>query len=356
MKVTTQPLVSVVTPAYNEEQYLAECIESVLAQTYQNWNYTIVNNCSTDRTLDIARSYAAKDPRIRVHDNEEFLKMLANHNLALRQISPESKYCKVVLADDWIFPECLEKMVAVAEANPSVGVVSSYQLHGRQVRSAGLSYEQNLVSGREVCRQFLLQRLILFGTQNSVLYRSDLVRARDPFYIETDICADFEVCFALLSTTDLGFVHQVLTFSRPRPGSFGTISFDVGANYGSLLNILFTYGRQCLSDEEFGHCFDLQLSQYYRFLGRRIWMERDREFWAYHKAALAALGIELRNSRVMLMALKELLFKIPSPTSLREIVERRFSLKKIRTSQMRSVIPGLGGKLTDDGHNRKSNS
>jgi glycosyltransferase involved in cell wall biosynthesis len=104
MSTTSEPLVSVVTPAYNEEEYIAECIESVLAQTYQNWDYTVVNNCSKDKTLEIARRYAAKDPRIRVHDNEQFLEMIPNHNVAIRQISPASKYCKVVLADDRIFP------------------------------------------------------------------------------------------------------------------------------------------------------------------------------------------------------------------------------------------------------------
>src|SRR5579872_5775244 len=127
MPSPSEPLISVVTPVYNGEKLLSGCIQSVLAQTYQNWDYTIVNNCSTDKTLEIARSYAAKDRRIRVHDNEEFLPMLANHNLAVRQISPDSKYCKMVLADDWIYPRCLEKMVEVAEAHRSVGLVSAYE-------------------------------------------------------------------------------------------------------------------------------------------------------------------------------------------------------------------------------------
>src|SRR5689334_13934856 len=128
MTALPQPLVSIVTPVYNEAQYLAECIESVLAQTYQNWDYTILDNCSTDRTAEIACRYAAGDPRIRVLRNEHFLPAIANHNAALRAVSPASKYCKVVLGDDWIFPECLQRMVGLAEAHPSVGIVGAYAL------------------------------------------------------------------------------------------------------------------------------------------------------------------------------------------------------------------------------------
>ena len=108
-----EPVVSVITPVYNGEEYLAECIESVLAQTYQNWDYTIVNNCSTDRTLEIAQAFASRDRRIRIHTNDRFAPVIENHNIALRQISPASKYCKVVFADDWLFPRCIEEMVRV---------------------------------------------------------------------------------------------------------------------------------------------------------------------------------------------------------------------------------------------------
>src|ERR1044071_7298806 len=115
MTSMSQPLVSVVTPVYNNAAHFEECIESVLAQTYRNWEYTIVDNCSTDGSGEIARRYAARDSRIRVVRNDQFLRVMANHNRALRAISPDSKYCKMVFADDWIFPECLERMVAVAE-------------------------------------------------------------------------------------------------------------------------------------------------------------------------------------------------------------------------------------------------
>ena len=125
-----QPLVSVVTPVYNGERYLSDCIESVIRQTYKHWEYVIVNNCSTDGTAKIAENYASKDNRIRVSHNREFLNIIPNWNHALRQISPDSKYCKVLHADDLLFPECIEQMVELAETNPSVNIVASYRVNG----------------------------------------------------------------------------------------------------------------------------------------------------------------------------------------------------------------------------------
>ncbi len=130
MSTANEPFVSIVTPVYNGEAYLRECIESVLAQTYSNWEYIILNNCSTDGTLRIAEEYSCRDRRIQVHSNDSLLPIIANHNRAFRLISPESKYCKVVSGDDWLYPECIARMVGLAEANLSVGLVGSYQLSG----------------------------------------------------------------------------------------------------------------------------------------------------------------------------------------------------------------------------------
>jgi glycosyltransferase involved in cell wall biosynthesis len=362
MNVAAQPLVSIVTPVYNEEEHLAECVESILAQRYENWQCTIVNNCSTDRTLEIARGYAAKDARIRVHDNKRFLDIIPNHNLAIRQISPASKYCKVVLGDDWIFPRCLERMVAVAETNPSVGVVSAYQQYGDQIRITGLPLEQTLVSGREACRHFLLDRLLLFGSPTSVLYRADLVRSRNPFFLETDSFPDFEVCFALLRTSDLGFVHEVLTFSRPRFGSIASVSADLGTHYGSTLNRLFTYGPICLTSEEFEECLGRLLSDYYRFLGRRLFVERDPRFWSYHKETLAKAGLGFSRTRLAKAAARELCGFVLDPKSTLESVTRFFSLRKIRNWEKRRVVadagatPSSGNKRVQDGNHSMGRS
>jgi glycosyltransferase involved in cell wall biosynthesis len=355
MNSTSQPLVSIVTPVYNEEEHLAECIESVLAQSYQHWDYTIVDNCSTDRSLDIARRYAARDRRIRIHENKRFLEMLPNHNVAVRQISRASKYCKVVLGDDWIFPGCLRRMVAVGEEYPSVGVVSAYQLHGQQVRITGLPHAKRMIDGREACRYFLLEKHWVFGSQTSVLYRSDLVRDRDPFYVPTNMYADFEACFALLRTTDLGFVHEVLTFSRPQATSIGAIASDTGAYFRGLLDILFTYGRECLSSEEFEESLGRQLSKYYEFLGRRLLVDRDPEFWSYHKKTFVKAGIRFSRARLARAAAEQLCRSILDPKSTVESMGRFLSLRKLRNRQTRKVAlesearPGFRDSRVENG-------
>ena len=78
-----QPLVSIITPVYNGDAYLRECIESVLRQTYHNWEYIIVNNRSEDATLAIAEEYASSVSRgFRVITNKEFVGQVANQNIA----------------------------------------------------------------------------------------------------------------------------------------------------------------------------------------------------------------------------------------------------------------------------------
>jgi glycosyltransferase involved in cell wall biosynthesis len=309
------PRVSIVTPLYNNAEHLCECIESILAQTYHNWDCTIVNNCSTDGSAEIAHRYAAKDSRIRVHDHSQFLSALANHNASLRLSSPTCKYCKIVFADDWIFPECLERMVALAEDHPSVGIVGAYTLEGRRVTCTGLPYHSKVFSGYEVCRQHLLNRVWVFGSANSLLYRADLVRKRDPFYDETNVHADDDVCFALLKSCDFGFVHQVLTFTRVRQGSLNAKSSEMRTFYAGSLHTLVTHGPDYLSDEELKMRLEQHLSDYYRFLGRSLLLGRGRRFWDYHKSKMLEAGAGFSRARLMRGLLATLLDLALNPKS-----------------------------------------
>jgi glycosyltransferase involved in cell wall biosynthesis len=300
-----EPLVSIVTPVYNEAKYLAESIESVLSQTYDNWDYTIVDNCSTDATAEIARCYAAKEPRIRVIQNESFLPAISNHNRALECISPNSKYCKVVLGDDWLYPECLERMVDVAERYPSVGIVGAYGLEGTRVICTGLPYSTGPLSGREICRKHLLERLFVFGSATSVLYRSELVRQAMPLYNQANIHADTEACFKLLRTSHFGFIHQVLTYTRVRPHSLTAMSNELHTSFAGVLQLLVGHGPEYLSAAELQLALEKHVAGYYRFLGTS-WLRRRRDaaFWEYHKRKFVEAGVGFSSWRLGLGVLK----------------------------------------------------
>lgn len=331
--LTSQPLVSVVTPVYNGGDHLTECIESVLAQTYENWEYVIVNNRSTDNSLTIARNYEQKDNRIRVHENDDFLPMMENWNHALLQMSPKSKYCKVVHADDWLFPQCLELMVGVAEAHPSIGLVGSYGLRGTRVAGQGLPYPSEFVQGIELGRLVLLKHVYPFSRPTSLLIRSDLVRERASFYDEGYLHADVAACYELLQNSDFGFVHQVLFFIREHDQSVTSENvLSLNRRIYSNLDLLTTYGPIFMTKEEYAKTSEKHVAAYYQFLARSVFKLRERDFWTFHKSALNKTIQKFSYIRLIFTVLAELIGNSKSATAtLKNNITKKFKIRDIKT-------------------------
>jgi len=307
------PLASVVTPFYNTALYLAECIESVLGQTYRDYEYLLVNNQSTDGSRDIASQYAAKDSRVRLIDNDAFVGQVENYNGALARISPRSKYVKMVQADDAIYPECLARMVELAEREPGVGIVASYWLNGDQPLGAGVPRRVERLPGREACRKLLLDGCYFLGSPTSLLYRADLVRARKPFYALGRHHEDTEAAYEILLEHDLGFVHQILSFLRTDNVSITSSTADLNSPDLDYLIVLERYGPLVLTPEELADKRAHSHSGYYRFLGRALLRLQGRRFWNYHRAGLATLGWKVRWSDVAPQAAAELVRLLLNP-------------------------------------------
>jgi glycosyltransferase involved in cell wall biosynthesis len=290
-----EPLVSVVTPFYNTREFLSECIESVLRQSYENWEYVLVDNCSDDGSSEIAAEYATRfQERIRLVRTKTFLSQVQNYNFALSCISPESQYCKMVQADDWLFPDCIRRMVEVAEEHPSVGIVGAYELDGDYISLDGLPYPSAEVPGRVACRHYFLQNIYLFGTPTSLLMRSNLLKFRDLFYEERYApFEDVHVCFDLLETWNYGFVHQVLTYSRRDNDSILSRMRTFGLLYFSRLAVVVAHGRDYLSAEEYSRCLKDAQRRYFLHLSRCALRGRKREFWEFHRQKLASIGYDL---------------------------------------------------------------
>jgi glycosyltransferase involved in cell wall biosynthesis len=114
-----QVLVSVLMTAYNREKYISEAIESVLASTYKNFELIVVDDCSNDRTVELARSYMNADARVKVYINNENLGDYPNRNKAAGYAT--GKYIKYLDADDMIYPWGLETVVYCMEQYPDAG-------------------------------------------------------------------------------------------------------------------------------------------------------------------------------------------------------------------------------------------
>ncbi|MFA4845408.1 MAG: glycosyltransferase [Patescibacteria group bacterium] len=120
---------SILMSVWNGERYLRTAVESLLAQTYQEFELLIVNDASSDRTSQILHELSQQDPRVRIITNKTNLGLTRSLNRALQDI--QSDYVARMDADDIALPDRLEKQVAFLESHPDVGIVgTAYQFIG----------------------------------------------------------------------------------------------------------------------------------------------------------------------------------------------------------------------------------
>jgi glycosyltransferase involved in cell wall biosynthesis len=114
--------VAIGLPVYNGDNYLAAAIESILAQSYGDFDFLISDNASTDGTEEICRAYAKRDPRIRYVRQAQNVGAAANYNLLVPMT--DSPYFKWAAHDDLLAPGCLAACVDVLDSDPTVVLAS----------------------------------------------------------------------------------------------------------------------------------------------------------------------------------------------------------------------------------------
>ena len=127
MKNKKNPLVSVLMPNYNCEKYINEAIESILKQTYKNFEFIIIDDSSTDNSWEIIKKYSKKDKRIKCFRNEKNLQIVKTRNKLFEKVSKNSKYLAIMDSDDISHKDRLKKQVHFLEKkeNKNVGVVGT---------------------------------------------------------------------------------------------------------------------------------------------------------------------------------------------------------------------------------------
>jgi len=179
---TKVPTVSVLMTSYNRERYIAEAIDSVLAQTFDDLELIVSDDASTDHTVQIANDYAARDARIRVIVHDRNVGDYANRNRAAAYA--RGRYLKYHDSDDVMYPHCLSVMVPLLEAESRAGFAlsgSHFWPGGRcpMLLTPTLAYE----------REFLGSGLFHLGPSGA-LFRTERFRELGGFR-ETPYASDY---------------------------------------------------------------------------------------------------------------------------------------------------------------------
>lgn len=206
----SNPKVSVLIPAYNYAQYLPEAIDSVLAQTYVDFELIVVDNCSTDNTEEIVNNYAKNDARIKFVQNQENIGMYRNYNQALLYAS--GKYIKFLNADDKFEPTLLEKFVNVLENDTTISIITSY----RQFFGSKNDILQPRYKGRIEAKTAILASLRhgnWIGEPTTVMFRRSNLNL-GLFDISLLMFADQDMWLRHLRVGDLYIIDEVLSFFR----------------------------------------------------------------------------------------------------------------------------------------------
>lgn len=303
----TQPLVAIVVPVYNSAEHLRECLESLLAQTYSNWHAVVMDNCSTDGTGAIADEFARRDKRLRVVHCEKFVIKQENYNRAVAEADPEAEYIKVLEADNWITPDCLDRTVRLAQRDATIGIVNSYWLWGRRPGGSGLSYAEQIIAGGDVARGYFLDGSYLFGVPTSLLFRAKALRDESVWF-RSDVCSDdVDLCLRLLRKWNFGFVHQILAFWRvDDTGAFSKVQdFDFNPAYRYFA--IRAYGEDFFAGRELEEVRRAWKRQYFDRLGHALVVGRSRAYWEFHRGMFKAAGRQLPMRDLLLSAAHNLI-------------------------------------------------
>src|SRR5262249_21799768 len=144
-----------------------------------------------------------------------------------------------------------------------------------------------VIPGRDACRLLLLDDCFIFGTPTSLLYRSDLLRRRDPFYVEDSrFGGDSEACLEVLDGHMFAFVHQVLAYSRVRAASISAGIRDNNPYHLHKYIVMQKYGRRYLNSVEFRAALNRDRDALYDVMASNMFRGRGKEYWDFQRSWL----------------------------------------------------------------------
>lgn len=211
-------MVSIITPCYNAADYIGDAIESVLSQTYQDWEMIIVDDCSSDNSAAIIQNYARKDPRITYLKTESPSGSPAKpRNIAIERA--KGRFIAFLDSDDVWMPTKLESQIAVLEDNQVAVVFSNYE----KINEGGERRQRFVIACKEVGYNKLLKGNVIANSTG--MYDSKKVGKVYSSYVHHE---DYVLWLSILKQ---GYVarntNQIHALYRLRTGSVSANKFKV---------------------------------------------------------------------------------------------------------------------------------
>ena len=260
-----RPMVSIIVPVYNAEQYLRRCVDSILNQEYTDFEVFLVNDGSTDSSGDICEEYGNKDTRVIVIQKEN-TGVSDSRNLALDRA--RGKYLQFLDSDDWITPDATRLFVRAAEEYGCDMVISDfYRVVGERLSPKGDIEEEGVLTQEEFAAHMMENPAdFYYGVLWNKLYRRDLVEEHS-LRMDTNInwCEDFLFNLEYIRYAKVFYaLHAPIYYYVKRKGSLASQGISISKTVKMKLNVFEYYNnfyKHVLEEED----YEKNRLQVYRF-------------------------------------------------------------------------------------------
>lgn len=205
--MSRKPKVSIVMPSYNREDLLGQAIESCLNQTYDNFELIIVDDCSKDNSLKVARDYAAKDSRIKIIANKQNKKLPSTLNVGFKEA--RGKYLTWSSDDNLYHEDAIQRMVDILDKNKDIGLVYADYTH--------IDEEGNI--GSRIYQEEPEYLPIRDCVGACFMYRADVAAYVGSYNEDMFLIEDYEYWLRMGLKTEFYHISESLYFYRTHKGS-----------------------------------------------------------------------------------------------------------------------------------------
>ena len=260
-----RPMVSIIVPIYNAENYLRRCVDSILNQEYTDFELLLVNDGSTDASGDICEEYGDRDPRVIVIQKEN-TGVSDSRNRALDRA--RGKYLQFLDSDDWITPDATRLFVRAAEEYGCDMVISDfYRVVGERLSTKGDIEEEGVLTREEFAAHMMENPAdFYYGVLWNKLYRRDIVEEHK-LRMDTDIswCEDFMFNLEYIRYAKVFYaLHAPIYYYVKRKGSLASQGINISKTVKMKLNVFEYYNnfyKHVLEEED----YEKNRLQVYRF-------------------------------------------------------------------------------------------